>query len=104
MTIVPDRSTRLADGSRMVIDYKTGIPKLSQWFGDRPDEPQLPLYALAESDVAAVAFAQIRKGDARFPGIAAEAGDGARRRAGRRHEGRGGASDRGSDCSPSGAA
>ena len=71
VTIVPDRIDRLADGSHMVIDYKTGIPKLSQWFGDRPDEPQLPLYALAERDVAAVAFAQIRKGDAAFRGIAA---------------------------------
>lgn len=72
--IVPDRVDELEGGARVVIDYKTGTPKLNQWFGDRPDEPQLPLYALAQSNVAAVAFAQIRKDDARFLGIAAEAG------------------------------
>jgi probable DNA repair protein len=72
--IVPDRVDELEGGARVVIDYKTGTPKINQWFGDRPDEPQLPIYALAQSNVAAVAFAQIRKDDARFLGIAAEAG------------------------------
>jgi probable DNA repair protein len=72
--IVPDRVDELEGGARVVIDYKTGTPKLDQWFGDRPDEPQLPIYALAQNNVAAVAFAQLRKDDARFLGIAAEAG------------------------------
>ena len=72
--IVPDRVDELESGGRAVIDYKTGTPKLSQWFGDRPDEPQLPLYALAQNNLAAVAFAQLRKDDARFLGIAAKAG------------------------------
>jgi ATP-dependent helicase/nuclease subunit B len=72
--IVPDRVDELEGGARVVIDYKTGTPKINQWFGDRPDEPQLPIYALAQNDVAAVAFAQIRKDDTRFLGIAADAG------------------------------
>jgi probable DNA repair protein len=72
--IVPDRIDELEGGARVVIDYKTGTPKLNQWFGDRPDEPQLPIYALAQNNVAAVAFAQLRKDDAHFLGIAAEAG------------------------------
>ncbi len=72
--IVPDRVDELEGGARVVIDYKTGTPKLSQWFGDRPDEPQIPLYALAQKNVAAVAFAQLRKDDTRFLGIASEAG------------------------------
>lgn len=72
--IVPDRVDELEDGARMVVDYKTGTPKLSQWFGDRPDEPQLPIYALAQNNVAAVAFAQVRKDDSRFLGIAAQDG------------------------------
>jgi hypothetical protein len=29
-----------------VIDYKTGEAKVAAWLGDRPDEPQLPMYAL----------------------------------------------------------
>ncbi|WP_372522426.1 PD-(D/E)XK nuclease family protein [Sulfuricaulis sp.] len=72
--IVPDRIDEIEGGARVVIDYKTGTPKINQWFGDRPDEPQLPIYALAQNNVAAVAFAQIRKDDTRFIGIAAEAG------------------------------
>lgn len=72
--IVPDRVDEIKGGKRVVIDYKTGTPKLNQWFGERPDEPQLPLYALVQNNVAAVAFAQLRKDDSRFLGIAAEAG------------------------------
>ncbi len=72
--IVPDRVDEIEDGACVVIDYKTGTPKINQWFGDRPDEPQLPIYALSQNNVAAVAFAQLRKDDARFLGIAAEAG------------------------------
>lgn len=72
--LVPDRIDELENGARVVIDYKTGLPKLSQWFGDRPDEPQLPLYAMTQNNVAAVAFAQIRKDETRFLGIAADAG------------------------------
>ena len=72
--IVPDRVDELEDGARVVIDYKTGTPKLNQWCGNRPDEPQLPLYALAQDYLVAVAFAQIRKDDTRFLGIAAKAG------------------------------
>lgn len=72
--IVPDRVDEIEGGARVVIDYKTGTPKLGQWFGDQPDEPQLPLYALTQNNVAAVAFAQIRRTDTRFLGIAANTG------------------------------
>lgn len=72
--LVPDRIDELENGARVVIDYKTGLPKLSQWFGDRPDEPQLPLYGMTQNNVAAVAFAQIRKDETRFIGVAADAG------------------------------
>jgi probable DNA repair protein len=74
VTIKPDRIDALEDGGRMVIDYKTGKPKLGQWFGDRPDEPQLPLYGLAQQNTTAVAFAQIRKDDTCFLGLAHAAG------------------------------
>ncbi|OGI46438.1 MAG: hypothetical protein A2151_05025 [Candidatus Muproteobacteria bacterium RBG_16_65_34] len=68
--IVPDRVDVLEDGARAVIDYKTGSPRLAQWFGERPDEPQLPLYSLTQEPVAAVLFAQLRKEESRFLGIA----------------------------------
>ncbi|MHB8474498.1 MAG: PD-(D/E)XK nuclease family protein [Gammaproteobacteria bacterium] len=69
--MVPDRVDALDDGTHVVIDYKTGTPKLSQWLGDRPDEPQLPLYAMIQENLSAVAFAQIRKEDMQFLGVAA---------------------------------
>ena len=65
-----DRIDELRDGRRVVIDYKTGHVSASQWFGDRPDEPQLPLYSLAVSgDVAGLLFAQVRTGAMAFKGV-----------------------------------
>lgn len=55
-----DRVDQLQDGSLLLIDYKTGEPRAKSWLGERPDEPQLPLYAVSHADpVAAIAFAQI---------------------------------------------
>ena len=63
---------RLADGSHALIDYKTGAQLTPrQWMGERPEEPQLPLYAVsAEEDVSAVAFAKFRAGQMRYMGYA----------------------------------
>lgn len=70
-----DRIDQLASGDKLLIDYKTGPVKPGQWFGERPDEPQLPLYSLVYADgLAGIAFAQIRIGDLAFKGIAQEEG------------------------------
>lgn len=70
-----DRIDELSDGRQMVIDYKTGQVKPSQWFGDRPDEPQLPLYSMAVGgDIAGVLFAQVKAGGMAFNGVAADDG------------------------------
>lgn len=62
-------------GRAMVIDYKTGRSAVSSWDGERPDEPQLPLYLLSDADdVAALAFAQVRLDDMGFKGVAAAEG------------------------------
>jgi probable DNA repair protein len=66
-----DRVDRTDDGRRIVIDYKTGKAAPGDMLGERPDEPQLPLYLTgAEPDAAAAAFAQVRAGDMRFAGLA----------------------------------
>jgi probable DNA repair protein len=66
-----DRVDQTGDGRRIVIDYKTGEAAPGQMLGERPDEPQLPLYLTgAEPDAAAAAFAQVRAGDMRFAGLA----------------------------------
>ena len=55
-----DRLDTLTDGSLCVIDYKTGNVNQSAWFGDRIDEPQLPLYCIDPSLlVKGIAFAKI---------------------------------------------
>ncbi len=60
-----DRIDRLSDGRLLLIDYKTGRVARSELLPPRPDQPQLPLYALALADeaVGAVAFAQLRPGN-----------------------------------------
>ena len=65
-----DRIDVLADGRYVIIDYKTGDPTLMAWFGDRPDDPQLPLYTIStDGEIAAVVFARIRSGDSAYIGL-----------------------------------
>ncbi len=71
-----DRVDRLEDGSHVVLDYKTSREvSAADWRGDRPDEPQLPLYAASgRGDLAAVAFAQLTARQVRFEGLSRLAG------------------------------
>jgi probable DNA repair protein len=65
-----DRIDRLYDGTHLLIDYKTGEVSAAAWQGERPDEPQLPLYAVYGNveNVSGLLFAQIRTQDAKFIG------------------------------------
>ena len=86
----------LVDGMEVLIDYKTGLSKPAAWMGERPDEPQLPLYAILaargakavaagadpasseaekaagkRAELGAVAFASVRTGtEMRLQGLA----------------------------------
>lgn len=66
--------TSLVNGEpagEIILDYKTGAAKPSEWLGERPDAPQLPLYAVVSRSrqtgdsqpVAAIAFASVRLGE-----------------------------------------
>lgn len=65
-----DRIDRLHDGTHLLIDYKTGLVSTAAWQGDRPDEPQLPLYAVYGNveNVTGLLFAQIRTQSSKFIG------------------------------------
>jgi probable DNA repair protein len=66
-----DRVDETADGRCIVIDYKTGKASPGTMLGERPDEPQLPLYVVgAEPDAAAVAFALVTAGEMNFAALA----------------------------------
>ena len=66
-----DRMDRLDDGSRVLIDYKTGRATPKDWLEERPDDPQMPLYALAAGEkIAAIAYARVKTGEMKYLGIA----------------------------------
>jgi RecB family exonuclease len=73
-----DRVDRLLDarGGLAVIDYKSGQAKVADWLGARPDDAQLPLYALTvgAEEVRAVAFARLKVGERGFVGLARDRG------------------------------
>ena len=64
-----DRMDLLADGARVLIDYKTGAAA-RDWRGERPDNPQLPIYALLHPQaLVAVAYAKVNAAE---PGFVSE--------------------------------
>ncbi|WP_394807637.1 PD-(D/E)XK nuclease family protein [Nitrosomonas sp.] len=67
-----DRVDELEDGQHIVIDYKTRKQSVQTMLGERPDEPQLPLYLVmteAQQQGAGVAFAAIKRGEMGFSAI-----------------------------------
>jgi ATP-dependent helicase/nuclease subunit B len=55
-----DRIDCLSDDSQLIIDYKTGAVNTSDWFQERIQDPQLPLYAI-KLKPAGVAYARVVK-------------------------------------------
>lgn len=70
-----DRMDRLESGGFAVIDYKSSAIELKgAWLVERPDDLQLPLYAVSAGagQVKAVAFARLKTGDHGFSGLASD--------------------------------
>ncbi len=61
-----DRIDQLVAGGRVLIDYKSGMAS-ADWRGDRPDNPQLPFYALLQPlELRAVAYARVNAAECTF--------------------------------------
>lgn len=71
ITVRLDRIDQLANNSYAIIDYKTGNVSMNDWFGDRPLEPQLPLYCINTPDAATISFAQVKLAGVGFVGVSA---------------------------------
>ena len=72
LKVRPDRIDEV-EGGMVLVDYKTGYSAhSSDWDGERPDDPQLPLYALLTKpgELQAMFFGRVRPGsDMRWQGI-----------------------------------
>ena len=69
LNLRPDRVDRV-DSGVLVIDYKTGGEVRPQWLDPRPEDPQLMLYALAESGSVGAAIARLSAEATGFNGLA----------------------------------
>jgi RecB family exonuclease len=69
-----DRIDLLENGQRLLLDYKSGEVSVKDWEGERPDEPQLPLYATFGNveDVCGVLFARIKAEETGFEGCVSD--------------------------------
>jgi len=65
-----DRVDILADGSKLVIDYKSSDVGPSAWRGARPDDVQLPLYGAfaVREGLEGLVFGRVRPGEMKFCG------------------------------------
>lgn len=73
--LIVDRIDQMEDGEKVIIDYKTGKVDPKKWFSQRPEDPQMPLYAITTQEApAALAFAVIRDEKCEYKGIASATG------------------------------
>ena len=69
-TLRIDRIDQLEDGRIVLLDYKTGDADANSWLGDRPQEPQMLLYATALNPApGAVSFALVNAQGCSFDGL-----------------------------------
>ncbi|MGE5626271.1 MAG: PD-(D/E)XK nuclease family protein [Bacillota bacterium] len=70
-----DRIDELGDGGRLILDYKTGRVNVQDWLDERPDDPQLPLYAVGNRErLAGVGYACLKPGEMGFSGLSEREG------------------------------
>lgn len=64
-----DRLDKVASDKQWVIDYKSSLPINKPWNEERPEAPQLLLYALLDDNINALLFVQLKAGRVTCSGI-----------------------------------
>ncbi len=65
-----DRLDQLEDGRLVLIDYKSGQAEVKDWWGERPADLQIPLYAhVLEQPPGALSYALLSAEGCRFAGV-----------------------------------
>ena len=58
--------------SKIIIDYKTSLPASKPWLEERPEAPQLLLYALLDKEIDTLIFMQMKAGKMTLQGLSAQ--------------------------------
>jgi probable DNA repair protein len=64
-----DNVTSERDSTQVVIDYKSSLPAYKPWHEERPEAPQLLLYALLDPQITALLFMELKTGRMTMNGI-----------------------------------
>ena len=67
-----DRLDRLSCGNKWIIDYKSRLPNTLPWLEERPESPQLLLYALLDNAIRGLIFIELRQGKLSASGLVEE--------------------------------
>ena len=70
-----DRIDRLYSGEKWVIDYKSRIPSPLPWHEERPESPQLLVYALLDNAIRGLLFVELKNGQTTCRGLTEETSD-----------------------------
>ncbi|MDF1757401.1 MAG: PD-(D/E)XK nuclease family protein [Legionellaceae bacterium] len=60
------------ESEKAVIDYKSRLPSSKPWNEDRPEEPQLLLYALLDNKISAILFLQLKTANIIASGLSSQ--------------------------------
>lgn len=73
LDLAVDRIDRLQNDDYVIVDYKSGDKDHKAWIGERPQEPQLPLYTLLEPDrTKGVLFGVLKPDVLTYKGLVAQ--------------------------------
>ncbi|MDF1828102.1 MAG: PD-(D/E)XK nuclease family protein [Legionellaceae bacterium] len=64
-----DRIDRLHTGEKWVLDYKSRLPSPLPWHEERPESPQLLLYALLDDAIRGLLFVELKNGQTACRGL-----------------------------------